>query len=451
MEQFNRRNTPDRRSFPLPVTVECRRQQSRRREDLQLRQRDRELQAAYRISVALSQHIDVSELVVRALQTAIEVVNAESGSVLLADPDTNTLVFRHVVGDKATLLIGKSIPWDQGLAGSVFISGEPQVTSDVKHDNRHSVLIDAETGYHTHDMITLPLKRWEGKSIGVLQVLNKRDGQLDGYDLSILTIISALAAAALEQARLYEDAKLAEVVHRLGDISHDLKNLLMPVSSGAEFLKGEISDLVRELPSDLRTNLKIEARRAQCEDIIAMQQDSARRIHDRVREIADCVKGLSAPPAFAPCRLGEVAGAAIKTLGLVAKERSISLRAENLESLPPILADERRIFNALYNLINNAIPEVPCGGSIAVSGALDPASETVTMTVTDTGRGMPPEVRESLFTVRTISRKAGGTGLGTKIVKDVVDAHGGRITVESKEGMGTSFLIRLPLRPPGAA
>ena len=60
---------------------------------------------------------------------------------------------------------------------------------------------------------------------------------------------------------------------------------------------------------------------------------------------------------------------------------------------------------------------------------------------------MPADVRDSLFSANVISRKAGGTGLGTKIVKDAVGAHGGAITVESTEGVGTTFHIRLPIRP----
>jgi signal transduction histidine kinase len=59
---------------------------------------------------------------------------------------------------------------------------------------------------------------------------------------------------------------------------------------------------------------------------------------------------------------------------------------------------------------------------------------------------MPREVLEKLFTKEAISTKVGGTGLGTKIVKDVVDVHGGQITVDSKEGVGTTFHIRLPIR-----
>jgi len=163
------------------------------------------------------------------------------------------------------------------------------------------------------------------------------------------------------------------------------------------------------------------------------------------------VKGLSSPPNFQPCHVSSIVESVIKTLGVLADEKRIRLVMKDLTSLPTILADERRLFNAIYNLINNAIPEVPTGGSITVSGATSGKSDpdqSILLSVADTGRGMPPEVRESLFSSRAISRKAGGTGLGTKIIKDVVDAHGGTITVDSTEGVGTTFQMRLPITPP---
>jgi signal transduction histidine kinase len=134
-------------------------------------------------------------------------------------------------------------------------------------------------------------------------------------------------------------------------------------------------------------------------------------------------------------------------LGLLAQDKHIHLIAENLDILPPIVADQRRLYNALYNLINNAIPEVAEGGSITVCGRSLPAEGAILISVIDTGRGMPPEIRDRLFTNRVLSSKPGGTGLGTKIVKDVVDAHGGKIWVESELGVGTTINIRLPHTP----
>jgi len=167
-----------------------------------------------------------------------------------------------------------------------------------------------------------------------------------------------------------------------------------------------------------------------------------------VREIADSVKGLSSPPQFGQCRVADVVADVFQALRLLADEQGVLLRAEQLDTLPPIMADENRLFNALYNLVNNAIPEVPRGGSVTVRGRKESEAKAVTLSVADTGRGMPAEVLESLFTYQATSRKHGGTGLGTKIVKDVVDAHGGFLSVESKPGAGTTFYLTLPVDGP---
>jgi signal transduction histidine kinase len=378
----------------------------------------------------------------------VEVLEAEGGSVLLADPEQQQLVFKYSMGPKR-VPCGTVMPWDQGFAGAVFRSGKPEIIADAKQDRRHYQRIDEITGFESHDMIVFPLKRWEGKPIGVLEVLNKRDGRLQDDAFSVLAIISAFTASAIEQTRLFHEAKLAEVVGLMGDVCHDVKNMLMPVLCGAGLLKEEIREIFADLiPSDSEQAMKS---RALCDEVIDILHSDAKRINDRVREIADCVKGLSAPPQFLPCRAADVVDNVLKTLRVLAQERQIELRTEGLDRLPVIQADERRLYNAFYNLVNNAIPEVPAGGSVTIRGETHPASQEVLFAVADTGRGMPPEVRDSLFTTRTMSRKAGGTGLGTKIIKDVVDAHKGHITVESREGGGTTFLIRLPLCPPGAA
>ena len=426
-----------------------RRRQWRRHEDIRLLQRERELDAARRICQALFENISVDEMVEGALSTALQVIGADAGSVLLADREAKQLVFRYVMGPEAAKLIGSAFPWDKGIAGAVFHSCEAAVIGDVSQDQRHFADVDARTGYKTRDMIVLPLKRWEGEPIGVLSVLNKREGQLDQDDVAILTIISAISAQAIEEARLFEEAKLAAVVRLLGDIGHDVKNMLFPIVMGAGIMHDDIRDFFQGKPA-LREDTASQTLQERCNDVIGMQRNGAHRIQDRMREVADCVKGLSAPPVFALCRVSNVVQNVLETLGLVADENGIAIKLAGLDTLPPIQADERRLYNALYNLINNAIPEVPRGGSITISGTTDSKAQAVHLAVADTGRGMPPEVRERLFTKRAISTKFGGTGLGTKIVKDVVDAHGGEISVDSEEGKGTTFHLFLPIHPPGA-
>jgi len=428
--------------------VSERRRGGRRGVDSVLLRRDRELEAARRISQTLFQYTEVDELVEAALRAALEEAGTEAGSVLLADPEAKQLVFYHSIGEKPVPR-GTAIPWDQGIAGTVFQSGEPVIISDVKKSSHHYAGIDRATGFVTRDMITVPLKRWKGNPIGVLNVLNKRNGVLDEHDLDLLIIISAFAALAIEQARLFGEAKKAEIVGLLGDIGHDLKNLLQPIVSGTSILKSEFDEILNALPERERNRAKTS--RDISEEAIRIVKNTTRRIHDRVKEIADCVKGLSAPPNFAPCKVADVVRNVHETLGFLAKERSIVLRAEGLDALPPVMADERMLYNAFYNLVNNSIPEVPAGGFIIVRGRVEPDEKSVLLSVADTGRGMPPEIRDRLFSARAISSKKSGTGLGTKIVKDVVDAHRGQITVESEVGVGTTFHLRLPIEQPGAA
>src|SRR5581483_6650848 len=226
--------------------------------------------------------------------------------------------------------------------------------------------------------------------------------------------------------------KLAELVHRLADIGHDVSNLLLPLSLSATILQEEVERLAERLAAhdaDLARS-----GRGLCLEALDTQRDAVRRIRDRMKEVTDCVKGISSPPQFAPCRLAEVAGSVVRTLGLLERQLEVAVRVDGLERLPEIVADEQRLYNALYNIVNNAIPEVSPGGSVTIEGRLESAEGPLCLTVRDTGRGMPPEIRDSLFSGRAISRKEGGTGLGTRIVKDAVDAHGGTITVESREG-----------------
>ena len=176
-----------------------------------------------------------------------------------------------------------------------------------------------------------------------------------------------------------------------------------------------------------------------------MIETNAKRIQDRVREIADAVKGVTSPPHFVPCQIHDIVEGVYETLRTYAKEKGIALNTANLEALPLVEGDERRLFNALYNLVNNAIPEIPSGGSVTIRGSVREDSDTIILAVTDTGRGMPPEIRDRLFTSQAISTKATGTGLGTKIVKDAIDLHKGQIRVESEEEKGTTFHIRIPI------
>ncbi len=244
-------------------------------------------------------------------------------------------------------------------------------------------------------------------------------------------------------AQLLEAAKLAEVSRVLGNVGHDIKNMLMPVLTGTSLLEDELAEVFAfVLKEDAKTWTQS---KTTCTELTEMITNNARRIQDRVREIADAVKGVTSEAIFSPCTLHDVVKGVFKSLQISAKEKGVVLYAKGLETLPIIQADERRLFAALYNLTGNAIPEIQPGGSVTISGQANSDKGVLKLVVADTGKGMSADIRERLFTSNAISTKVGGTGLGTKIVKDVIDAHQGQITVESEEGKGTTFHLTLPL------
>jgi len=267
------------------------------------------------------------------------------------------------------------------------------------------------------------------------------DGRLVGAVVTFQDITERKYLAA----ELVEKTKLAEVTQLVGDIGHDMKNMLMPVLNGAKLVEEELQEHFATLSGMPIPMKEVEASRDFTKEALAMVVDNARRIQDHVREIADTVKGITSPLRLAPCPVADIVEAVFSALRLYATEKGVFLRVQGLDSLPLIQADTNRLFNALYNLINNAIPETPVGGSVTVVGSLGSEAKTLVIRVADTGRGMSPEIRDSLFTKGAISGKSGGTGLGTKIVKDVVDAHGGTIIVESEQGTGTTFTMELPV------
>jgi signal transduction histidine kinase len=167
--------------------------------------------------------------------------------------------------------------------------------------------------------------------------------------------------------------------------------------------------------------------------------------------MADCVKGIIAEPQFELTDVRRVIDSVLRPLSMMAEKTHVKLTVESDGEIPETLVDRKQLYNAVYNLVNNAIPETAAGGRVTVrtSARADgkfPDGRYVLIEVADTGGGMPEHVRERLFTDNVVSTKPGGTGLGTRIVKNVVDAHGGTISVESQEGVGTTFFMKLPYR-----
>ena len=423
---------------------------------------ERRLAAQYAVTRVLAESATLKDAGQAILRAIGESLNWELGMFWSMDEQRQVLRFVdlwHAPHVEAPEFVddsrGRIFQRGEGLIGRVWATGKPIWIPDVVADpNFRRAPMAARVGLHGG--FAFPVCKGE-HMYGVIDFFSRESREPDQDVLDMVADIGIKVGLFVDrkrteeelrrtEARLVEEQRLAEVARVLGDIGHDLKNMLMPILSGAALLEQELSECFSKLPQPAVSAIK--PSRDLTQELIEMIRRGAGRIHDRVKEIADSVKGLTRAPQFAPCRVADVVASVYATLHILADERGVALRAEGVDTLPEIRADESRLFNAIYNLVNNAIPEVPSGGSVTVQGRTDQPGRNIVLSVVDTGKGMSPEVRDSLFTYQAISRKVGGTGLGTKIVKDVVDAHGGSITVESEQGVGTSFHITLPVEGP---
>lgn len=429
-----------------------------------LAQRDRQLASIHTITAALSTITKVADVVREALRVSLDCVDAKDGSVILYDGNKDKLVFSYVIGAKADDLTGLELAPDQGIAGAVFKSGQLRVSEDVSKDADHDTHVEEQTNYVTRNMVTVPLKSPQGQCIGVMQVLNKDTGRFDDGDVEILEILGGQIAIAVESARLYEEARLAEVVRFIGNLSHDVKNMITPSQTGAETLQMIADDTYARL-EELLTEEKVpgcdlqevwatlDDLRAMYPEMLSMILDGCDAVQQRMVEVSAAVKGIVSEPHFEKQQLGGVIERVIKPLEIVGEKAGVRVSSQPQGDIPDIDIDDKQMYNAIYNLVNNAIQATPSGGSVTARTRLSergefepfPDQQVVVLEVVDTGQGMPPEVKAKAFTDNAVSTKPMGTGLGTKIVKNVMDVHHAKIQVDSEEGKGTTIRCLIPL------
>jgi signal transduction histidine kinase len=123
-----------------------------------------------------------------------------------------------------------------------------------------------------------------------------------------------------------------------------------------------------------------------------------------------------------------------------ADSASVSLTTNVADDVPTLDVDPARIRQVISNLLSNAIHHTPSGGSVNV--AISSSGDQVTMTVTDTGEGIPPELLPHVFERFVKGPNSKGSGLGLAIVHDIIRAHGGEVEVENRHGRGTVVRVR---------
>ena len=239
------------------------------------------------------------------------------------------------------------------------------------------------------------------------------------------------AGMAIDNAQLYEEAQRAIRAREevLGVVSHDLRNPLNVIMMSAAQLDA------------------IDERRAGTAELYERIERAARQMEVMIRDLLD-LSSIDAGHFAVELQRQELAPVlreAEHMLRPLAAGKSLTLRSEISEPLPPLSIDNAQLLRVLSNLIGNAIKYTPSGGTITLRTVLQASS--VRVSVSDTGPGIPPEQLPFVFD-RYWQAKPGerhGVGLGLPIAKGIVEAHGGTIGVESPPGAGATFWFTLPL------
>jgi GAF domain-containing protein len=167
------------------------------------------LERLLEISSLLSSTLKLDELLGQIMASATELTGAETSSLLVLDEEAGELTVEIATGAPGEAVVREHVPAGQGIAGWVIENAEPVIVDEPRSDPRFYSGIDDKSGFETRNILAVPMTTKE-RTIGVIEVINKRDGSFDERDVKVTTALAGHAAIALENARLY--ARLADAV-----------------------------------------------------------------------------------------------------------------------------------------------------------------------------------------------------------------------------------------------
>jgi signal transduction histidine kinase len=400
--------------------------------------RDALLLRLVELTVTLNSTLDLDELLQLITATATEVLDCEAASILLFDEKNPRLYFAAATGSDPAQLAEIPVPIDSSLAGTIFRTNQAMILNEAEQDPRHYTLVSDHIKFKIKSLLGVPMLI-KDRTMGVLEAVNKKDQIFTEDDSTILSVIAAHAAIAINNARLLrttqkalEKVKEADLVKSnfLALASHELRTPLGIIIGYATFLRegatGEDSEHashVLDAASQMRSLLD------QMSNLTMLQADemNMRRVRTPIQDILNF---------------------AIEEIRYAADRRNLKLVYAFQEEPIHVNVDVNRTTLALVNLLNNAIRFSPEGSDIVI-GAVD-QGKNVMVWVQDSGIGIPVDklqkVFEEFYQIEPPNtRRHGGLGIGLTITKGLIEAQSGRIWAESDgEGKGSTFKVELP-------
>jgi PAS domain S-box-containing protein len=419
------------------------------RAENEIQRRNRELALLNRVITATTSTLDLEQILQIACRELARVFDLSQVAAALVDEDQKeiTVIAEHIPADFPGA-VGMSIPvLGNAAAEQIMEHKAPLIVDDVRGDPRLNSVRHLLSERKIVTLMALPLFDRDAVT-GLIGMATDRHRAFDQEEVALAQNVAAAVSQALETARLYQalqnrtdelaralaqQRELERLKHQfIQNVSHELRTPLAIARGYAELLEDGTLGL---LQPEQQEPIAIIARRMRMltdlmDDVNAILEAEIQEFERKSIDLSDLVY------------------ATLADFQVVAKEREVHLSSQVVSDALTMRGDPTQIRRVLDNLIGNALKFTPAGGRITVR--LQRSEDMALVEVADTGVGIPPDQLDRVFerfyqVDGSMSRRYGGTGLGLALVKEIVEAHGGRVALESKLDVGSNFFVRLPL------
>lgn len=380
------------------------------------------LQVLQDVARSLSSELNLGPLLQMILASAVQVMGASAGSLLLLDRKTNELVFTVIQGGGGAALEGTRMPADKGIAGWVATHREPLIVGDVNRDDRYYRAISEDYDFATTSLLCVPMVA-RGQVIGVLQVLNKETGNyFIPADQEILTTFAAQSAVAIENARLYQSlreerdriiAVEEDVRRRLARDLHDgPAQMLAAIIMSANFVK---EALAHKAPEHALKELG---------EMMPVAEKALRQVRTLLFDLRPVI---------------------LETQGVAPALQSYAQRLREAEGLNVVFTAGGEIGrlshnaeSAIFSIVQEAITNAKKHAHASrIDIELTPTSDNLVVVVRDDGVG---------FDVKAVTGRYEERGsLGMLNMKERAELVQGDLSLSSQPGQGTIITLQVPL------
>ncbi|MDX1953380.1 MAG: GAF domain-containing protein [Verrucomicrobiota bacterium] len=402
----------------------------------QLRVKARLFEALLSVGQTISSTLNLSDALQVITREACELMGGKMASLLMLDESGEYLDLKASHGAGEAYINKPRLSTAESVLGSVVRRKKPVQIENVQISSRYqNVSVAREEGLIS--LLSVPLMYYK-EAIGALSVYTSDVHSFSNEEIRILSLLAEMSGIAIERARLYErivnmeeqlrqNEKLSAIGLLAAEVAHEIRNPLT---------------VMKMLYHSLNLEFSADDPRSRDVRLISEKMDHLNKIVEQVLDFA-----RTAEPHFSSVDINSLMTDLMLLVRHKLTNQKITLQQEFEANLPMIQADPGQLEQAFLNLTLNAVESMPDGGKLTICTSIEQSAEgrLLRIDIRDTGAGMSPEQAARVFDSLLSTSKPKGTGLGLAIVVKIVEAHGGKITLKSREEEGSTFSIFLPV------